>query len=73
MVGPFENRTLRLEQSDVLVTQIKPADIAIVLATDGVWDMVTKEKVGSIIFNNFKTKNAEDAANTIVRLAAERF
>ncbi len=72
-MGPFENRTLRMEQPDVLVTHIKPADIAIVLATDGVWDKLTKEKVGSIIMNNFKTKNAEDAANIIVRLAAERF
>ena len=43
------------------------------IATDGVWDMLTKEKVGSIVLNSFKTNNPEDAANIIVRLAVERF
>lgn len=48
-------------------------DLAIVIATDGLWRFLTPEKVGSIVINHSKLFMAEDAANEIVNIAAQRW
>ena len=49
------------------------SDIAVVIATDGVWRFLTPEKVGSIVMMHMLNYLAEAAANEIVKVAAQRW
>lgn len=42
----------------------------IVIASDGVWEFLSNEEVGSIVYPYFKINSPEQAGNAIVRSAA---
>ena len=42
-------------------------DKFIVLASDGVWEFITNEEIAAIVKPFFETKNAEKAAEAVVR------
>jgi len=50
-----------------------PEDKVIVLASDGVWEFLTNEEAGSIILPFYLNKNAEKAAETLVRAAFKKW
>lgn len=50
-----------------------PEDKVVVLASDGVWEFLTNEEVGSIILPFYLNKNAEKAAETLVRAAFKKW
>lgn len=50
-----------------------PQDKIIVLASDGVWEFMSNEEVASIIYPFFEQKNAEKAAETLVKAAFKRW
>jgi serine/threonine protein phosphatase PrpC len=52
---------------------INPNQVALVIATDGVWKYLNQEKVGSIVMDHLEGYLAEDAANEIVKLAGKRW
>ena len=52
---------------------LTPQDKIIVLASDGVWEFMANEEVASIIYPFYLQKNAEKAAETLVRAAFKRW
>ena len=50
-----------------------PDDKVIVLASDGVWEFISNEEVASIIYPFYLQRNAEKAAETLVRAAFKRW
>ena len=54
------------EQREITLT---PDDKVIVLASDGVWEFMENEEVAAIVYPFFLLKNAEKAAETLVRAA----
>lgn len=58
------------EQFEFLLGQ---DDKVIVLASDGVWEFISNEEVASIIYPFYLQRNAEKAAETLVRAAFKRW
>lgn len=52
---------------------LSPEDKVIILASDGVWEFMENEEVASIIYPFYLQKNAEKAAETLVRAAFKRW
>ena len=48
-------------------------DKVIVLASDGVWEFMSNEEVANVVYPFFLQKNAEKAAETLVRTAFKRW
>lgn len=53
--------------------ELCPEDKVMVLASDGVWEFMENEEVASIIFPFYQQRNAEKAAETLVRAAFKRW
>lgn len=58
------------EQCEV---ELNALDKVLVLASDGVWEFMSNEEVAGIIYPFFKQRNAEKAAETLVRAAFKRW
>jgi serine/threonine protein phosphatase PrpC len=52
---------------------LSPEDKVVVIASDGVWEFMENEEVASIIYPYFLQKNAEKAAESLVRAAFKRW
>lgn len=50
-----------------------PEDKVVVLASDGVWEFMENHEVASIIYPFYLQRNAEKAAETLVRAAFKRW
>ena len=58
---------------EVLEYTLSPQDKIIVLASDGVWEFMSNQEVADIVFPYFLQKNAEKAAENLVRAAFKRW
>jgi len=58
---------------EVKVFDLCSDDKIIVLASDGVWEFLENETVAEIVFPFFATKNAEGAAEALVRASFKRW
>lgn len=52
---------------EILELDLDRDDKFIVLASDGVWEFITNEEIAAIVKPFFDTKNAEKAAEAVVR------
>lgn len=52
---------------------LTPDDKIIVLASDGVWEFLENQDVANIVYPYFLQKNAEGAAESLVRAAFKRW
>lgn len=52
---------------EILELDLDKDDKFIVLASDGVWEFITNEEIANIVKPYFDTKNAEKAAEAVVR------
>ena len=52
---------------------LTPEDKIIVLASDGVWEFLENEDVAKIVYPFFLQKNAEGAAESLVRASFKRW
>ena len=52
---------------EILELDLCPDDRFIVLASDGVWEFLSNEDVAKIVMPYFECKNAEKAAEAVVR------
>jgi serine/threonine protein phosphatase PrpC len=52
---------------------LTPDDKVIVLASDGVWEFMTNEEVANTVYPYFLQKNAEKAAETLVRASFKKW
>ena len=52
---------------------LTPEDKIIVLASDGVWEFLQNQDVANIVYPFFLQKNAEGAAESLVRAAFKRW
>lgn len=52
---------------------LTPEDKVIVLASDGVWEFLKNQDVANIVYPFFLQKNAEGAAESLVRAAFKRW
>lgn len=58
---------------EVKTFELESEDKIIVLASDGVWEFLENSTVANIVFPFFKQKNAEGAAEALVRAAFKRW
>ena len=58
------------EQREIIMG---PEDKVVVLASDGVWEFMENQEVASIIYPFYLQRNAEKAAETLVRAAFKRW
>lgn len=54
-------------EPEILELDLCPEDRFIVLASDGVWEFLTNDDIAKIVLPYFDTKNAEKAAEAVVR------
>ena len=54
-------------EPEILELDLCPDDRFIVLASDGVWEFLSNEDIGKIVMPYFECKNAEKAAEAVVR------
>ena len=52
---------------------LTPEDKIMVLASDGVWEFLQNQEVANIVYPYFLQKNAEGAAESLVRAAFKRW
>lgn len=52
---------------EILELDLCPDDRFIVLASDGVWEFLSNEEIAKIVMPYFECKNAEKAAEAVVR------
>lgn len=62
--GKLNCNNLRLE---ILELDLDRDDKFIVLASDGVWEFCSNEEIAQIVLPFFQTKNAEKAAEAVVK------
>ena len=55
---------------DVVEIEVKKADRAVILASDGIWEVLGMEKVLKIVSGHYKEGNAEKAAEALTKVAA---
>ena len=60
-------------EPEVLEFDLSPQDCFIVLASDGVWDQMSNEEVGNIVMPYYEQRNAEKAAEQLVRAAFQKW
>lgn len=53
--------------------RLKPTDKVIVIASDGVWEFMENSEVAEIVYPFYLAKNAEGAAECLVRAAFKRW
>ena len=53
--------------------KINEDDIAVVIASDGVWEVLTNTEVSTIVRKNYQTMGAELASNQIIQIATGRW
>jgi serine/threonine protein phosphatase PrpC len=53
--------------------ELTPEDKIIVLASDGVWEFLDNQTVANIVFPFLATKNAEGAAEALVRASYKKW
>jgi serine/threonine protein phosphatase PrpC len=52
---------------EILELDLCPDDKFIVIASDGVWEFLSNDDIGKIVMPYFECKNAEKAAEAVVR------
>lgn len=58
---------------EVMRFELGPEHKFIVIASDGVWEFLSNEQIGKIVWPFFKINSPEQAGNAIVRAAAEKW
>jgi len=58
---------------EVMRFELAPQHKFIVIASDGVWEFLSNEQIGKIVWPFFKINSPEQAGNAIVRAAAEKW
>ena len=58
---------------EIKVFELTAEDKIIVLASDGVWEFLENDTVANIVYPFFAQKNAEGAAEALVRAAYKRW
>lgn len=58
---------------EVMRFELGPEHKFIVIASDGVWEFLSNEQIGKIVWPFFKNNSPEQAGNAIVRAAAEKW
>lgn len=58
---------------EVKMFELTPEDKIVVLASDGVWEFLENETVAEIVYPYFASKNAEGAAEALVRASYKRW
>ena len=53
--------------------RMTPADKVIILASDGVWEFLENQQVADIVYPFFLQRNAEGAAENLVRAAFKQW
>ena len=61
------------ENPEVFRFDLKFEDKFIVIASDGVWEFMTAEEVGQIVWPFYQKNSPEQAGNAIVRAAAKKW
>ena len=61
------------ENPEVLRFDLKPEHKFIVIASDGVWEFLSNEEIGKIVWPFFLRNSPEQAGNAIVRAAAKKW
>lgn len=61
------------ELPEVTRFNLCPEHKFIVIASDGVWEFLSNEEIGMIVWPFFLTNSPEQAGNAIVRAAAQRW
>lgn len=65
LVGFDPNKNI-VDQSNLIEVTLEPNSVAAVIATEGVWRFVSKEKIGTLVPKNFKSADPAQAAKEIV-------
>jgi len=65
LVG-FEPEKNIVDQSNLMEVTLETNSIAVVIATEGVWRFVSKEKIGTLVLKSFKSADPAQAAREIV-------
>ena len=55
---------------EIMRFELKAEDKFIVIASDGVWEFLSNEQIGAIVWPYYKNNSPEQAGNAIVRAAA---
>ena len=58
---------------EVTELRMTPQDKVIILASDGVWEFLENQEVAEIVYPYFLQKNAEGAAENLVRAAFKQW
>jgi serine/threonine protein phosphatase PrpC len=58
---------------EIKIFEMTPDDKIIVLASDGVWEFLENQTVANIVYPFFQQKNAEGAAEALVRASFKRW
>ena len=65
--------SLALKSLEILELDLDRDDKFIVLASDGVWEFLENDEIAGIVLPFFKVKNAEKAAEAIVKESFQRW
>lgn len=58
---------------DVIEVELTKDDKFIIIASDGVWEFLSNDEIAAIVWPFFEKKNAEGAAEAIVRRSYQRW
>ena len=58
---------------EVVRFELQPDDKFIVIASDGVWEFLSNEEIGQIVWPFYLKNSPEQAGNAIVRAAAQKW
>lgn len=61
------------ENPEIMRFDLRSDDKFIVIASDGVWEFLTNEEIGQIVWPYYLQNSPEQAGNAIVRAAAKKW
>ena len=69
-IGDIEaHRVGVISTPDVLEIDLKTSDRAIVIASDGIWEVLPNTRVAKIVSDSYKKETAQETAETLVKIA----
>ena len=58
---------------EVIKVTLQPEHKFVVIASDGVWEFLSNEEIGQIVWPFYQENSPEQAGNAIVRAAAQKW
>ena len=58
---------------EVIKVELQPEHKFVVIASDGVWEFLSNEEIGQIVWPFYQENSPEQAGNAIVRAAAQKW